>query len=432
MVNTGIPDIDLLPEWFWVFTVTLFGLAIGSFLNVVIYRIPLMYKDEWEEMDESSDSDASNANKETKEKQIIKEQIAEEKIEGIQKEAILIENDKKETVETKEQPTTDDEGKISLVYPPRSFCPNCKHQITALENIPILSYIVLGGKCRKCKVKISIIYPFVEALTTIAFLLAFYHQASKPVFSIADYVFNVAFISVNIALIFIDYQKMILPDVLTLWGALLALVIRGFVANEPQVQNVFLATLLGGFIFLMVVVLIGLLFVDTKLYQLLVIAGALIAFCLALTWLMSDPDKFFDIQDRFIIFWQEKLVPYPALTSIINGILGAIIGFGILFSLSEIYRLLRGVDGMGGGDFKMMLFVGMYLGWQLCLSTLLLAPALAMIPIIAIFILKGNEAWQSKLPFGVFLGLGAIVSLLFGQQIIDGYFWIAQKYLAPY
>lgn len=429
MVNTGIPDIDLLPEWFWVFTVTLFGLAIGSFLNVVIYRVPLMYKDEWEEMDESSGSDASNANKEPKEQQIISEQIKEEKVENIQKEAI--DNDKKETVETKEQSATEEE-KISLVYPPRSFCPNCKHQITALENIPILSYIVLGGKCRKCKVKISIIYPFVEALTTIAFLLAFYHQASKPVFSIADYVFNVAFISVNIALIFIDYQKMILPDVLTLWGALLALVIRGFVANEPQVQNVFLATLLGGFIFLMVVVLIGLLLVDTKLYQLLVIAGALIAFCLALTWLISDPDRFFDIQDRFIFFWQEKLVPYPALTSIINGILGAIIGFGILFSLSEIYRLLRGVDGMGGGDFKMMLFVGMYLGWQLCLSTLLLAPALAMLPIIAIFILKGNEAWQSKLPFGVFLGLGAIVSLLFGQQIIDGYFWIAQKYLAPY
>ncbi|MFY9224271.1 MAG: prepilin peptidase [Blastocatellia bacterium] len=432
MVNTGIPDIDLLPEWFWVFTVTLFGLAIGSFLNVVIYRVPLMYKDEWEEMDESSDSETSNEGKEAKEKQIIKEQIAEEKIEGIQKEAIPIENDKKEIVEAKEQSTTDDEGKISLVYPPRSFCPNCKHQITALENIPILSYLVLGGKCRKCKVKISIIYPLVEALTTIAFLLAFYHQASKPVFSIADYVFNVAFISVNIALIFIDYQKMILPDVLTLWGALLALVIRGFVVNEPQLQNVFLATLFGGFIFLMVVVLIGLLFVDTKLYQLLVIAGALIAFCLALTWLMGDPDRFFDIQDSFIIFWQEKLVPYPALTSIINGILGAIIGFGILFSLSEIYRLLRGVDGMGGGDFKMMLFVGMYLGWQLCLTTLLLAPALAMLPIIVIFILKGNEAWQSKLPFGVFLGLGAIVSLLFGKQIIDGYFWIAQKYLAPY
>ncbi|MBL8194181.1 MAG: prepilin peptidase [Blastocatellia bacterium] len=430
MVNTGIPDIDLLPEWFWVLTVTLFGLAIGSFLNVVIYRIPLMYKDEWEEMDESSDSEVSNTSKETKEQQIIKEKIAEEKIENIQKEAISIDNDKKEVVETKEQTTTDEE-KISLVYPARSFCPNCKHQITALENIPILSYMVLGGKCRKCKVKISIIYPFVEALTTIAFLLAFYHQASKPIFSIADYVFNVAFISVNIALIFIDYQKMILPDVLTLWGALLALVIRGFVVNEPQLQNVFLATLLGGFVFLMVVVLIILLFVDTKLFQLLVIAGALIAFCLALTWLMGDPDRFFDIQDRFIFFWQEKLVPYPALTSIINSILGAIIGFGLLFSLSEIYRLLRGVDGMGGGDFKMMLFVGMYLGWQLCLTTLLLAPALAMLPIIAIFILKGNEAWQSKLPFGVFLGLGAIVSLLYGKQVIDGYFWIAQQYLAP-
>ncbi|MBK7995650.1 MAG: prepilin peptidase [Blastocatellia bacterium] len=430
MVNTGIPDIDLLPEWFWVLTVTLFGLAIGSFLNVVIYRIPLMYKDEWEEMDESSDSEVSNTSKETKEQQIIKEKIAEEKIENIQKEAISIDNDKKEVVETKEQTTTDEE-KISLVYPARSFCPNCKHQITALENIPILSYMVLGGKCRKCKVKISIIYPFVEALTTIAFLLAFYHQASKPVFSIADYVFNVAFISVNIALIFIDYQKMILPDVLTLWGALLALVIRGFVVNEPQLQNVFLATLLGGFVFLMVVVLIILLFVDTKLFQLLVIAGALIAFCLALTSLMGDPDRFFDIQNRFIFFLQEKLVPYPALTSIINSILGAIIGFGLLFSLSEIYRLLRGVDGMGGGDFKMMLFVGMYLGWQLCLTTLLLAPALAMLPIIAIFILKGNEAWQSKLPFGVFLGLGAIVSLLYGKQVIDGYFWIAQQYLAP-
>lgn len=482
-MKTGNPEFDLIPEWFWVLTVTVFGLAIGSFLNVVIYRVPKMYPDLDDEEDETDSPESKEKKKSLEKEQIVnkegissneekKEVVAEEKKEVLEeitneekppeerelaKEPPLSTKEKKQEeknqeenkgqenqAEQKEQKSSEEQKakernpnlppdeKISLTYPKRSFCPNCNHSITALENIPVLSYIFLGGKCSSCKEKISLIYPFVEALTAILFVLAFYHQASRPVFSIAEYVANVAFISSIIALVFIDYNEMILPNVITLWGAVISFVIRIFVPNESPPGNTFLAAALSGIILVIVFLLIAMIIFDFRVVKLGLLAITLLIVTLGLNWLVQEPDRIFEIQQSFLIFWLDRISPYPWANSLINGVLGAIIGAGSLMMIAGFYYVLRGIEGMGGGDFKMMLFVGMFLGWQLTFSTLLLAPALAMIPVIIILILKGNEAWQAKLPFGVFLGAGAIISLLYGKELIVGYVEFTQKYMMAY
>src|SRR5439155_14492707 len=160
-VDSLIAQAGFLPFWFWALVATLFGLTIGSFLNVVIYRLPL--------------------------------------------------------------------GRS--VVTPRSACPNCGHQIGAIENIPVLSYLVLGGRCRGCRAKISFIYPFVEMLTATGFLLAVLKQASAPEFNFLQLIADSAFIAASIVLIFIDYEHMILPNIITLPGTIIVIVARFFIPN---------------------------------------------------------------------------------------------------------------------------------------------------------------------------------------------------------
>jgi leader peptidase (prepilin peptidase)/N-methyltransferase len=148
-----------------------FGLVVGSFLNVVIHRLPIMMERDW------------------------LAQCAE--------------------LRGEEAPAQEP---LSLAMP-RSRCPACGHAITALENIPILSYLALGGRCRGCRVRISPRYPLVEALTGIAFTLAAWKFGPS-----AAAAGTMLFIAAMIALTFIDFDKQLLPDDITLpllWAGLL-------------------------------------------------------------------------------------------------------------------------------------------------------------------------------------------------------------------
>jgi leader peptidase (prepilin peptidase)/N-methyltransferase len=149
----------------------LFGLAVGSFLNVVIHRLPRMMEREWAT------------------------QCAELRGEAI--------------------PETEP---FSIVRP-RSRCPDCGHQISALENIPILSYLIIGGRCKGCGKPISWRYPLVEALTGLAFGFVAWHFG-PTVAAAAGMLFSAAMI----ALTFIDFDTQLLPDSITLplvWAGLL-------------------------------------------------------------------------------------------------------------------------------------------------------------------------------------------------------------------
>ena len=150
---------------------TLFGLLIGSFLNVVIHRLPKMMERDW------------NA------------QCAELRGE-----------------------TPPMEEKLTLAVP-RSRCPQCGHAISAIENIPVISYLFLRGRCRECKAGISIRYPMVELLTGVLFGLSLWHFGYSWT-ALGSMIFCAA----AIALTFIDFDTQLLPDDITLplvWTGLL-------------------------------------------------------------------------------------------------------------------------------------------------------------------------------------------------------------------
>ena len=158
---------------FFIFLSGLLGLLVGSFLNVVIHRLPKMMEREWRE-------------------QCV--ELNEQTSEGSAK----------------------DSGKAALTSPynlqtPRSACPNCGHQISALENIPVLSYLVLRGKCSKCGSAISMRYPIVELVSGILSAYAAWHFG----FGLAA-VAAIVFIWALIALTFIDFDTQLLPDDITL------------------------------------------------------------------------------------------------------------------------------------------------------------------------------------------------------------------------
>jgi leader peptidase (prepilin peptidase)/N-methyltransferase len=158
---------------FYLSAVLVLGLLVGSFLNVVIHRLPIMLKQQWR-------SDC---------------------------EEFLSEADEKKAPDTtiKKADTT-----FNLVHP-RSRCPHCGHQITALENIPVISYLFLKGRCSECKTTISIRYPVIETVSglmvfTVAWQLGFTAQAG----------YAMLLSWTLIALTFIDLDHFYLPDNLVL------------------------------------------------------------------------------------------------------------------------------------------------------------------------------------------------------------------------
>ncbi|MBJ2127729.1 prepilin peptidase [Alteromonas sp. IB21] len=175
------------------------SIMVGSFLNVVIYRLPIMMERSWQQEYESYFSDSGAKNGENKN--------------------ASISTDSKPTSSTKT---------FNLVKPD-STCPSCGHKIRAWENIPVISYLFLKGKCAKCKTGISIRYPLVELFTALACTLAAYQFGVT-----SQALWAVAFTYVLVALLFIDLDKMLLPDQLTLPLLWLGLLL--------STQNIFVGT----------------------------------------------------------------------------------------------------------------------------------------------------------------------------------------------
>ena len=164
--------------WFFAGTALVLGLMVGSFLNVVIHRLPIMLERDWKAqcLDYLGDKNLFTPDVESS------------------------------------------AGKYNLVVP-RSGCPSCGHRITALQNIPVLSYLFLGGKCAACKTRISLRYPVVEAMTG---LLTGFLAWRFGVTWMAG--FAIIYVWALIALTFIDADTTLLPDDITLpllWFGLL-------------------------------------------------------------------------------------------------------------------------------------------------------------------------------------------------------------------
>jgi leader peptidase (prepilin peptidase)/N-methyltransferase len=277
----------------------------------------------------------------------------------------------------------------SVVFP-TSACPKCHKKIKAYDNVPVLSWLILRGRCRSCRTPITPRYAIVELLTGILFLLC-YWQFGMSLSAIKYCVFSFLIVG----LVFIDAELKLLPDLLTLPGLVLGLVFSWFVPVDQLLAN-----------------LLPVLFPGTSTRE-----------------------------------WSWHLV------AVTDSLLGAAIGAGFIFGVGFIYLHARGVEGMGFGDVKLMAMVGAFLGVKLTVLTIFAASLLGTFfgigMILAVWMsrtrrrmarhretkeIARKRAWQSaklvyrfyQMPFGVFLGSMALFALFFGKNLLDWYWGLYQ------
>jgi leader peptidase (prepilin peptidase)/N-methyltransferase len=218
----------------------------------------------------------------------------------------------------------------SLVWP-SSRCPGCGTALKWYDNVPVLSYLWLRGRCRACGGSISPMYPLVEIATALAFLGTFL------LFSGPALVSRLVFACAMLVLLVVDLQHRILPNVITLPG------------------------IVAGFLFSLV----------------------------------SPPG------------WRDSLV-------------GIIAGGGVLLVIAEAYFRVRGEEGLGMGDVKMLAMIGAFLGWRLMLVTLVLSSLWGSVIGLGLIAL-GKGDMKYALPFGTFLAIGAVVASVSGEALLGWY-----------
>ncbi len=224
----------------------------------------------------------------------------------------------------------------SLVWP-GSRCTSCGRALSWFDNLPILSWAVLGGRCRTCRAPVSAMYPIVEAITALAFVGGYLLYGITPLG-----VVRVLFACALIVLFVTDLQHKILPNAITLPG-----IVIGFVCS-----------------------------------------------------FFLPPG------------WRDSLI-------------GIVVGGGVLFAIAEGYYRIRGEEGLGMGDVKLLAMIGAFLGWKLVLLTLVLASLSGSIIGVAMIASKRGDM-KYTLPFGTFLAIGAVVSAAWGTPIVDWYFGFYQ------
>ncbi|WP_027193355.1 prepilin peptidase [Megalodesulfovibrio gigas] len=227
----------------------------------------------------------------------------------------------------------------SIVFP-GSKCPVCGHRLRWWENIPLLSFVLLRGRCRGCQGNIHWRYPVVEALNGLwAFLLI--------------------------------HKFPLLPGAEMEWLALWS----GYM-------------LIGG-------ILIIVSFIDLELYILpdvYVYPGILLTLAFA----------FFVVE------------PFHGAPTFKEALYGAGIGAGVFLALQRLYRLLKGHEGLGTGDIKLMLILGALVGWQ-GLPMMILVSAFSALLVSAVYMRRQQQGMQTMVPFGPFLSLGAMVYVVAGD-----------------
>lgn len=288
------------------------------------------------------------------------------------------------------------------VVSPRSMCPNCGVAIAFYDNIPVLSWLILRGKCRNCKAPISPRYAIVELLTGILFVLAYVVPRTEWFEA--------------------SYRRVLLNSYETV-----------AVPYEPNA----LAFQLSVLAFL----LIGLIFTDaeTKLLpDLLTKPGIAAGLAFSLIVPVEGPAWFFL---RGMENWR--------ILSLANSIAGAALGSAFILGVALAYEAVRKVEGMGRGDVKLMALIGAFLGVKLTLLVLLLGSLVGscfgLLLIAAVWRKRlarrrrrhpaepgstsSQRAWESarliyrnfEIPFGVFLGTGALVAAFWGGSLIHWY-----------
>ena len=264
------------------------GLLVGSFLNVVILRLPKMMHAEW--------------NRECK---------------------LLLEISSEKDVLEEE---------YNLVRP-RSHCPNCEHKIAAWENIPVLSYLLLKGKCSNCQNPISIRYPTIELLSGLLtlFIAGHFGFGLQAIFAV---LLTWALLSLSI----IDAEHQLLPDDITLPFLWLGILINTF----------------------------GL------------------------------------------------------FTDVYSSLFGVMAGYGSLWSVYMLFKLVTGKEGMGYGDFKLLAMLGAWMGWQILPLVIILSSMCGAIVGVGLILARKHDR-KNPIPFGPYLAMAGWIALIWGTEITNVY-----------
>ena len=275
------PAGDLAAALFW----SLPGLIVGSFLNVVIYRFPIM-------MQRESDN------------------------------YIALEND--------DQPPHTDRYNLMM---PGSACTHCGHALSVADNIPLISYAWLKGRCRYCHAPISARYPLVELLTAALSGVVIWQMGG----SLAG-LSALVLLWMLLAMTFIDIDTQLLPDELTL----------------------------------------------------------------PLLWL------------GLLVNLDGTFVPLR------DAVIGAAVGYLLLWVVYWLFKLATGKDGIGYGDFKLLAALGAWLGWMMLPVIVLLSSAVGAVVGLSLIAFRGHQR-DRPIPFGPFLAAAGLIALLFGQPLLQAW-----------
>jgi leader peptidase (prepilin peptidase)/N-methyltransferase len=236
------------------------------------------------------------------------------------------------------------------VVRPRSHCVHCRKTIPWYDNIPVISYMVLGGRCRFCQQRISLRYVLVELITACTFLV-FYGVFGLTALCGAYLVMACGFI----VSIFVDFEHRIIPDEVSVGGMVAGLV---FSLLLPELHGYHAG------------------------------AGAGL---------------------------------WPYVKSLGQSLLGVLIGGGSIYAMGLLGDFIFKKESMGGGDVKLLAMIGAFLGWKLALLTFFVAPFFGAVYGIA----EKIRTKDSTIAYGPFLVLGALVSMFYGDRIIN---WIVGGY----
>lgn len=237
----------------------------------------------------------------------------------------------------------------SVVTPP-SHCTACGSRIRFYQNVPIISYVFLGGKCSECGSRIPTRYPVVEILTGILFLAAF-----RTFGFTLETLFYLILICSLIVITFIDLEYMIIPNIITIPGIIVGLLYNSLITDWQTSRN-----LLGDFSFSL--------------------------------------ENIFGVLNE---------VPF------LDSVFGIIIGGGVLFLIAFLYVLIRKREGMGMGDVKLLAMIGAFLGWKGVIFVMLVSSLIGTVVGLSVIAYKKGDL-KYALPFGPFLSLAAVIYLFAG------------------
>lgn len=245
----------------------------------------------------------------------------------------------------------------SLVYPP-SHCPRCYQPIKAEDNIPIVSWLLLGGRCRSCSERISLIYPAVELFTGLLFVFYYWRFVANYVAPLetlpesafvlrmgALYLVHMGFICALLVATFVDFKYLIIPDEISIGGTVVAVAAS---------------------------------FVFPALHESALWPGS------------------------------------PHLSGLFSSLIGGAIGAGVVYGIGVAGKAVFRKEAMGFGDVKLMAMIGAFLGWQLVLFVLFFSALLGAVYGSVHVAVTG----RSKIPYGPFLSLAAVISLIFRSEVV--------------